>query len=135
GYPDRAAERALLAAGDPRQKLATLPPLLPLTDFIQHQEAAAAIFVAPALLDYVQDLLEASRRAPQFHHGLSPRCGLGLLAAARAWAYLDGRKAVLPDDVQVVLPGIAAHRLRSRETNVHARLEDIEALLRSVPIP
>lgn len=135
GYPDRAAERALLAGGDPRKKLAALPAALTLNDLEQHQEAAASLFVSPALLDYVQDLLEASRRSAQFHHGLSPRCGLGILSVARAWAYLEGREAVLPDDIQTVLPCVACHRLRSREANAHARPEDVEALIRSVPIP
>ncbi|MDR2164136.1 MAG: AAA family ATPase [Zoogloeaceae bacterium] len=135
GYPDRAAERALLVSGDQRQKLETVSACLTQEDLFRHQDAVSARFVSPALLDYVQDLLEASRRWPQFHHGLSPRCGLGILAMARAWAYLEGREAVLPDDLQTVLPSVACHRLRAREANAHARPEDVEALIRSVPIP
>lgn len=135
GYPDRASERALLAAGDQRRQLDALQPCLAPEALPLHQRAAEQVFVAPALLDYVQSLLEATRASPQFYHGLSPRAGLGLLAVARAWAYLEGRAAVLPDDIQTVLPGVACHRLHSREGETHARPEDVHALIRTVPIP
>ncbi|MDR2625095.1 MAG: MoxR family ATPase [Zoogloeaceae bacterium] len=135
GYPDTASERALLAKGDTRQRIAHLTPLLSPADLQAHQAASEQTFVAPALLDYVQALLAASRANARFFHGLSPRAGLFLLAAARAWAYLDGRKAVLPDDIQTLLPGIACHRLRARQDDASASLEDIEDLLHSTPIP
>ncbi len=83
----------------------------------------------------MQALIEASRQHPAFQHGLSPRAGLGLLAAARAWAWLAGRSMVLPDDVQAVLPAVARHRLRSVQGSGHASVEDIATLLRGVAIP
>ncbi|MDR0737232.1 MAG: MoxR family ATPase [Zoogloeaceae bacterium] len=135
GYPDTLSERALLAAGDMRQRIAQLTPLLTPADLLAHQAASERTFVAPALLDYVQALLASSRTNTRFFHGLSPRAGLFLLAAARAWAYLDGRKAVLPDDIQILLPGIACHRLRARQGDTTASLEDIEELLHSTPVP
>lgn len=79
--------------------------------------------------------VEATRRDPAWRHGLSPRAGLALLAAARAWAWLDGRRLVLPDDVQAVLPAVACHRLRSSQGSGQARSEDMAALIRTVPIP
>jgi MoxR-like ATPase len=135
GYPDRAAERALLAHGDPRQQLAQVTPLLAPDELTALQAEVRRVRVADAILDYVQALLAASRRNPAFQHGLSPRAGLGLLAVARAWAYLDGRDHVLPDDVQPVFPGVAAHRLRSTQGGAAASDEEIAALLRSVPLP
>ncbi|WP_303783862.1 MoxR family ATPase [Azovibrio restrictus] len=135
GYPDPAAERALLAGGDLRPQLERLTPQLDARDLPAHQEAAGRVFVSPALLDYVQAILAATRQSSRFGHGLSPRAGLGLLAVARAWAFLEGREAVLPDDIQAVLPGVACHRLRVREGDGHARPEDIEALLHDIPIP
>ena len=87
------------------------------------------------MIDYVQALVEQTRRTQAFQHGLSPRAGLALLAAARAWAWLDGRDMVLPDDVQAVLPAVARHRLRSAQGGGHALAEDIAALIRSVAIP
>ena len=83
----------------------------------------------------MQALVEASRRDAAFQHGLSPRAGLALLAAARAWAWLDGRDIVLPDHVQEMLPLVARHRLRSTQGTGMARSEDIAALIRAVAIP
>jgi MoxR-like ATPase len=112
GYPDREAERALLSGADRRTLIATLPPMLQADELRQLQDAAALIHASPALIEYVQALAEYSRRRNCFVNGLSPRATLGLLAAARAWALLEGRPHVLPEDVQAVLPGVVAHRLQ-----------------------
>jgi MoxR-like ATPase len=135
GYPDQAAERRLLAGGGQRQHLDQLAPLLEASTLPGLQREVAAVHAAEPLIDYVLALVEASRQAPAFQHGLSPRAGLGLLAAARAWAWLAGRNMVLPDDVQAVLPSVARHRLRSLQGSDHASAEDIAALIRSVAIP
>jgi MoxR-like ATPase len=135
GYPDRAAERRLLASGGQRELLGRLTPLLVASALPGLQREVAAIHAAGPLIDYVQALIEASRQNPAFQHGLSPRAGLGLLAAARAWAWLAGRDMVLPDDVQAVLPAVARHRLRSAQGSGHASREDIAALIRGVAIP
>ena len=112
GYPDREAERALLSGADRRTLIATLPPMLQADELQQLQDAATLIHASPSLIEYVQALTEYSRRRNHFVNGLSPRATLGLLAAARAWALLEGRPHVLPEDVQAVLPGIVAHRLQ-----------------------
>ena len=135
GYPDRLAERALLAAGGQRERADQLPAVLEASSIPALQAQAAQVHAAAPLIDYVQALIEASRQSPAFQHGLSPRAGLALLAAARAWAWLDGRDMVLPDDVQEVLPSVARHRLRSIQGSGMARAEDIATLIRSVPIP
>lgn len=135
GYPDRTAERALLASGGRRQQVDELTPLLSPEQLPALQDQVAAIHAAGPLLDYIQALVEATRRDTAFQHGLSPRAGLALLAAARAWSYLEGRDMVLPDDIQAVLPSVARHRLLSVQGADHARAEDIAALIRSVPIP
>ena len=90
---------------------------------------------AEPLIDYVQALVEASRRDPAFQHGLSPRAGLALLAAARAWAWLDGRDMVLPDDVQAVLPTVARHRLRSTQGTGYGQGRGHRGADPRVPIP
>lgn len=115
GYPDPRAERALLAGEDRRKMLGQLETLLEPPQLLAAQAAAANIKVTPALLDYLQALLQFSRQSPHFINGLSPRAGLALLAAARAWALLDGRDFVLPDDVQAMLPHVAGHRLQTAQ--------------------
>ncbi|HMU99895.1 MAG TPA: AAA family ATPase [Rhodocyclaceae bacterium] len=135
GYPDRAAEKALLAAGGRRETADRLLPLVTPTELVAFQDVVASVHVAPALIDYLQVLVEATRRDGAWRHGLSPRAGLALLAAARAWAWIDGRGLVLPDDLQAVLPAVACHRLRSAQGSGHAQPEDMAALIRAVPIP
>ncbi len=112
GYPDQAAERAMLAGEDRRSLLERIPPALAPGELNGLFQAVRAVHAAPPIIDYVQGLLAYSRSASAFTLGLSPRAGLGLLAAARAWALLDGRQHLLPEDVQAVLPAVAGHRLR-----------------------
>ena len=135
GYPDRAAERALLSAGGQREQADQLAAIIEASEIPGIQAQVAQVHAAAPLIDYVQALIEASRQNTAFQHGLSPRAGLALLSAARAWSWLDGRQMVLPDDVQAVLPAVARHRLRSVQGSAMARAEDIANLIRSVPIP
>jgi len=138
GYPDPKSERALLEGHDRRELLARLEPKLSPAELIEAQRALRRIRAAPALLDYVQNLLTHSRRAPQFAEGLSPRAGLALLQASRAWALLDGRNHVLPDDVQAVLTAVAGHRLKPAKgsaTGHRARAELVAELTKSVAVP
>ena len=110
-YPDPSAERALLTGSDRRDMLARLTPQLDAESLLALHEQAQAITASPALLDYLQALLAASRRHPEIRAGLSPRAGLALLGAARAWAMLSGRGHVLPEDIQALFVPLAAHRL------------------------
>ena len=132
GYPDREAERALLKGRDRRELLELLAPVISADKLVTLQQLAALVHVADPLLDYVQNLLEATRRAGEFAEGLSPRAGLSLLAAARAWALLAGRDMVLPEDVQAVASAVIGHRLRSA---AGGRAVSVARLLESVPIP
>ncbi len=111
GYPERQAERALLRGENRRAILAGLAPVLTPAEFVAQQAGVRAVHAADALLDYLQALIAASRSDSRFAAGLSPRAGLGLLRAAQAWAYLEGRDFALPEDVQAVLPALVAHRL------------------------
>ena len=112
GYPDAEAERALLAGDDRRRRLADLEPVFDAEILRALQARAERVHASAALLDYVQALIAASREAPDIALGLSPRAGLALLRAARAWALMDGRDHLLPDDIQAVFPEVVAHRLR-----------------------
>jgi MoxR-like ATPase len=110
-YPDAAAERALLSGEDRRDLLDQLAPQLDGAALDALNRQAQAVTASGALLDYLQALLIASRRHADIRTGLSPRAGLALLAAARAWALLSGRAHVLPEDVQALFVPLAAHRL------------------------
>jgi len=137
GYPDPAAERELLVSGDRRSRIPALSAQADPPTLLAWQKEAAAVHVAPALLDYVQALLAASRGGgpeprARAHRGLSPRAGLLLVAAARAWALLAGRPMVLPEDVQAVFPAVAGHRLAG---STRAGDPQAQALLRAVALP
>jgi len=115
GYPDAAAERNLLKGRERRDLVETLAPVTDATGLLALQEAAAAVHVSDALVDYVQALLHFSRRSPCYRHGLSPRAGIAVMRAAQAWALVEDRAFVLPEDVQAVLPAVTAHRLQAAE--------------------
>jgi MoxR-like ATPase len=134
GYPDREAERALLSGIDRRDLLAALEACMSPAELMELQAGVEKIHVAPALLDYVQAIVEHTRRSPDYIAGLSPRAALALVRSSRAWALLEGRDKVIPEDVQAILPGVAAHRLRPAHDS--ARRVDVGAqLLAAVPIP
>jgi MoxR-like ATPase len=140
GYPDPAAERDLLAGGDRRSRIGESPPLADPATLADWQREAAEIHVAPALLDYVQALLAATRGHTTNgsngdaggRRGLSPRAGLMLLAASRAHAMIAARPMVLPEDVQAVFPSVAGHRLAG---GTRAGAVQAQTILRAVPLP
>ena len=132
GYPDNRAERALLKGRDRRDLLNETPRVIESTDLLALQQQTERVHVAEALLDYVQLLIAATREDPSLAVGLSPRGGLALLRAARAWAVLEGRALVLPEDVQAVAGAVIGHRVRLAP---EARADAVADLLKAVPVP
>lgn len=111
GYPNKAAERQLLEGEDRRLIIKNLKPIFHKEQLHKTQRLAAKIHVSPAILDYIQDILVFTRQSNAFEFGLSPRGGLAILNAAKAYALIDGQKYVLPEHVQTILPAVANHRL------------------------
>ncbi|MCG6871034.1 MAG: AAA family ATPase [Gammaproteobacteria bacterium] len=134
GYPQRDAERELLAGEDRREMLARLEPACDPAAVQAAQRAASRLTVSAALLDYLQDLLAATRGG-DFGAGLSPRAGRQLLAVARAHAFLAGRLLVLPEDVQAVFAAVAGHRMHAAQGEETASVPALRRLLESVPVP
>ncbi len=134
GYPDRAAERQLLDGSDRRDMVEHLQPLLTATELTQLQQAVRDVHAAPPLLDYVQDLIAATRSGRWFLQGLSPRAGVALLRAARAQALLAGRDYVAPDDVQAILPQTVAHRMIPVSDAGRGAVEQVRAMIEAVPL-
>jgi len=136
GYPDPHAERGLLSGIDRREIVAQLSPQMESAELLVMQKRVKGVHVSPALLDYVQAILRYTREEAKYMHGLSPRAGIALLSAARAWALLDGRDAVIPEDVQAILPGVASHRLQAAGefSKLHGDVL-VRELIEAVPIP
>ena len=135
GYPDRAAERELLAGHDRRDIVDALPSLLTPAELILLQKKVQEIHAAAPLLDYVQDLIAATRSGQWFLQGLSPRAGIAVVRAAKAQALLCGRDYVAPDDVQAILAQTVAHRLIPVGDAGRGAVEQVRALLDSVSLP
>lgn len=135
GYPERTAERVLLSGHDRRDLLANLPALLSAEELDVLQRAVAQVHVADPLLDYVQDLIAATRSGRWFLQGLSPRAGIALMRAARAQALVSGRAYVAPDDVQAILPQCVAHRMVPVSDAGRGALEQVRAMIDATPLP
>ncbi len=135
GYPGRDAERQLLSGIDRRELVDALPALLNAEQLQALQRQVLAVHAAEPLLDYVQDLIEASRSGQWFVQGLSPRAGIAVLRAAKARALLSGRNYVAPDDVRAILPQTIAHRLTPTGDAGRGAVEQVRAMLDSVPLP
>ena len=137
GYPDAAAERALLLGEDRRALLKSLPAAMTPAELAEAQRGLRAIHTSGALIDYIQALAQASRQNGSFAEGLSPRAALALVQAARAWAALEGRDHVIPADVQAVMVPVCAHRLRPLKSAHGVALASRDLVLRlqqSVPV-
>lgn len=134
GVPDRASERAMLLGMDRRDMLKELKPVISPASLIEIQDKVRKVHASPALLDYLQDLLDASRQ--RHSTGLSPRAGLALLHASQAWALIHGRDMVLPEDIQAVGIAVMAHRLGHdiEQPGLSGRTV-ADHLLHSVPVP
>jgi MoxR-like ATPase len=135
GYPDRAAERTLLAGNDRRDLVDALPAVLTPADLKAVQAAVLAVHAADPLLNYVQDLIAATRSGRWFLQGLSPRAGIALVRAAKAQALLAGRNYVAPDDVQAILPQTIAHRMIPVADAGRGAVEQVRAMVQSVALP
>jgi MoxR-like ATPase len=135
GYPDRAAERLLLAGEDRRELVDALPALLNGAQLQQLQQQVLQVHAAPPLIEYVQDLIAATRSGRWFLQGLSPRAGIAVVRAAKAQALLAGRDYVAPDDVQAILPQTVAHRLVPVGDAGRGAVEQVRAMLEAVPLP
>lgn len=134
GYPDRDAERALLAGHDRRALVDALPSLLSSAELQALQQRVLAVHASEPLLDYVQDLIAATRNGQWFVQGLSPRAGMAVLRTARAQAMLSGRDYVAPDDVQAILPQTVAHRLLPLSQSGRGAAEQVRAMLEAIPL-
>ena len=134
GYPDRVAERVLLAGSDRRDMVAGMLPLLSGDELLELQRQVQAVHTAEPLLDYVQDLIAATRSGRWFLQGLSPRAGIALLRAAKAQALISGRDYVAPDDVQAIVAQTISHRLVPVGTAGRGAVEQVRAMVEATPL-
>lgn len=136
GYPDNSAERELLKGKNRKDLLEDVEAALSIEELVQLQKQLEQIHVSDALLDYLQSLLDFSRSSGNYVSGLSPRAGIAVLNAAKAWALINAHQHVLPEDIQAVLPSVIGHRLQFvYEVTDKQALQPAQHLIQHVPIP
>ncbi|MEZ5702181.1 MAG: hypothetical protein R3E42_09925 [Burkholderiaceae bacterium] len=135
GYPARAAERELLRGHDRRDLLEHLKPVLSPIELAHLQQAVASVHTADPVLEYLQNLIEATRSGKWFVQGLSPRAALAVVRAAKAQAFMNARDYVAPDDIAAVLPQTTAHRLVPVSNAGRGSLEQVRAMVKAIPLP
>jgi MoxR-like ATPase len=135
GYPDQQSERLLLEGVDPRRRLIQMKPVVTPQQLNDLQNQVSAIRCSEALLDYLQKLVQFTRVDGRFTYGLSPRGALAWLSAAKAWALLDTRDYVIPEDIQTVAPAVLGHRVRGSDVEQgHVHQDLVQYLLTSVDV-
>jgi MoxR-like ATPase len=138
GYPSRQAELEMLDAHGSASPLDTLEPAARAADISDLIAAVRRVHVAAPIKDYVVSLASATRATQDLRLGASPRATLHLLRASRAWAALDGRDFVIPDDVQALAGPVLAHRLLlSAEATIAQQTPErvLAAIIEQVPLP
>jgi MoxR-like ATPase len=139
GYPDRVAERDLLRQHREGEPVDHLKPVLHASDITRLQEQARAVKVNDAIVDYVLDIVEATRVRAEIVLGASTRAAIGLYRAAQAAALIDGRDYVVPDDVKSLAVPVLAHRLIAKTAGVgghnEATSEAVRDILQKVAVP
>jgi MoxR-like ATPase len=134
GYPDALSEKHLLNGENTRVKLEALQTAISIEQLSALQEQVLDIQAAQPLIAYVQNLLEFSRTSSLFSIGLSPRAGISIIQSAKAWALIDGRDSVYPEDIQAVLGAATEHRL-VLQNNSSSTQNASQVLLTEVAIP
>jgi len=114
GYPSRPDERRILHEQPDRAPLDAVRPVMEAGDLVELQNLADRVRVEEVFMDYLQDIVEATRRHDSIEVGVSPRGALALLRAARASALLGGRDYTVPDDFKALVRPVFAHRIVSK---------------------
>jgi MoxR-like ATPase len=135
GYPDTEAERRILTERPVRQHVVRLDPVASVEEVLEVQDAVDRVTVAPAILNYLLAFVQATRGEELFEVGVSPRGSIDLLRAVRAWALLQGRVFVVPDDVKTMAPYVVAHRIVRRGSRKGASRSDVNHIFEQVPAP
>ncbi len=138
GYPDVESEYNILKSKQNRNPLDSVKAIASAEDIVLMQQAAEEIFVSDANYDYIARLAYATRNHPMLDLGMSPRGSIATARLARAYAFVKGRKYVIPDDIAAVFGDAAGHRvILSPKARVNSTTIDdvLEEILKVTPLP
>lgn len=134
GFPGPEVERQILLGEDRQVLIKNMQPAINSDQLSALQRQVDRVHAAPALLDYLQAIVEFSRSDPRLDSGLSPRAAIGLLRAARAWALVRGGDAVLPEDLQAIAGPVISHRVAWRDASTASGETVEEYIVGNIPI-
>lgn len=135
GYPTAAAERELLTGENRQLLIRKIDPIISPVRLLEMQSEVSGIHVSGPILDYIQEILSASRSQSQKYLGLSPRGGILLVRASQAAALCAGRSMVIPEDVQMVSGAVLEHRLDPEGSKVKGSgYRATESLMEEIPV-
>ncbi|MED4958914.1 MoxR family ATPase [Paenibacillus macerans] len=138
GYPDAATEKSLLRSHSQGQPADQLQPVTTMEEIAALQQEIRDVYLSEALADYLLDIVRRTREHQDVLLGASPRASLAFVAAAKAYAFLQERDYVLPDDIKTLAPYVLGHRIllrpESRLGQVHAA-QVLEQIMRQVQVP
>jgi len=139
GYPDAESELRMLQQRETRSPLDALQPLVSLRDLERMIAAVRAVYTADVVERYAVDLVQATRVHPEVRLGASPRATLQLMRASKAWAALNGRRYVVPDDLDALAGPVLGHRLllagRAGAGAVAAAYDVVAEVVEATPVP
>ena len=138
GYPSKQNEIEVLNRQIEHHPIQDLQQVVSVEELVEAQRAARKIYVDDLVKSYIVDIVTATREHPEVYLGASPRGSLALHAASRAWAAIEGRDYVIPDDIKLLAESVLSHRLivspSARIKNVTPR-QVVEDALRHTPVP
>ncbi len=134
GYPDAHSERLMLKGVSGRELLEQVTAQLSAEKILQMQKLVQSINLSDALLDYVQALIAATRQHPDLQYGISPRGALALVKAAKAWAFIQRRDFVIPEDIQLLIKPVFLHRLTPAAHSAADALAIIDAIVQQTAV-
>lgn len=137
GLPNKEEEVKMMERFMVAEPLEELSPVAAKQDIIEMQKKVKEVYVHPALLNYMAELAQESRKHRQIEHGISPRGTLSLLNSARAYALVKERNYVVPEDIKAVAVPVLAHRIQTNTASLHKDEAEnvIKGLLSTVPLP
>jgi len=138
GYPERAEEQKILDLFDKQSPLEDLVAVCSSEDIIHMQQQYGEVTVNKDVSAYILDIIEATRNHDSIELGASPRASIALYKAAQAYAYINGRKYVRPDDIIYLAPTILSHRIILKGLSKHRKTEAailINEIISDLPVP
>jgi len=137
GYPSLQEEVKIISGQKIKHPVEEVAPVMGLESITRLQEHVKKIQISAAVLEYIINLVSSTRKNPSVKQGASPRASIAIMKASCAWAFIEGRDYVIPEDVIKLLPSILKHRIMLHPKSIIAGMTPeavIEGILKQTPI-